>query len=96
MVHETSRYPPLLLLLGILGGELEAQRVRFTRVTDSPVATLRANTGGVSWVDFDGDGDQDLLVANGFDAGTDPPLADENWLFENQRGRLGGRYWRPG
>ena len=64
------------------------ERPRFVRVTDSPFATMRANTGGVSWVDFDNDGDPDLYVANGFVLENGQPRAQPSWLFENRGGNF--------
>ena len=36
----------------------------FTRITDGAIGTDIGNTFGASWIDFDGDGDQDLYVSN--------------------------------
>lgn len=60
----------------------------FTRVTDDPLTTDRASTGGVTWADFDGDGDDDVFVANGYDVSADPPAPQMNQLYENTGGRF--------
>ena len=36
----------------------------FTRITEGSIGTDIGNTFGASWIDFDGDGDQDLYVSN--------------------------------
>lgn len=37
----------------------------FTKITEGDIVNEQLNSGGSSWVDVDGDGDQDLFVANG-------------------------------
>ena len=51
----------LFLLTGVTS-PLYAQV--FTRITDGAIGTDIANAFGASWIDFDGDGDQDLYVSN--------------------------------
>jgi hypothetical protein len=48
-----------------------------------PVATDRASSGGVSWIDVDGDGDLDLYVANGYDVSAEEPVPQPNRLYLN-------------
>lgn len=93
-----SNFPPVTRLIAavslvalsssVLPNRLASQELRFTRITDGPVATLHASTGGVSWIDFDGDGDQDLFVANGYDVSGEVAVPQANWLFENRDGRF--------
>jgi hypothetical protein len=76
------------LLLTLAGGctvapEPGERAVRFTRITDSAPATDAASTGGVSWVDFDGDGDLDLFVTNGYDVSAEEATAQKNRLYRN-------------
>ncbi len=67
----------------------QAAKLHFSRITTGPVATDRASTGGVSWVDYDGDGDLDLFVANGYDVSAEQSIPQPNRLYQNQgAGRL--------
>ncbi len=56
---------------------------RFTRVEIGSIATDRASTGGVSWVDYDDDGDVDLFVTNGYDVSAEEPTPQKNKLYKN-------------
>ncbi len=58
----------------------------FERLTAGPVITDRASTGGVSLVDFDGDGDPDLYVTNGYDVSAEAPEPQLNRLYRNESG----------
>lgn len=62
--------------------------ITFTRVADVPAATDRASTGGVSWADYDGDGDPDLYVANGYTVTAQEPAPKPNRLYRNEAGGL--------
>jgi len=57
--------------------------VDFRLVTTGPLVEERASTGGVSWVDFDGDGDEDVFVTNGYDVSAPTPSPQKNRLFRN-------------
>ena len=63
-----------LLALTLAVGLAHAQT--FTRITDptNPVVTDAFNSGGVSWIDLNGDGLLDLFVANGNLASQDDNL----------------------
>ncbi len=50
----------------------------FTKITDSPVATDSGRTLGISFVDFDGDGDIDIYSNN-----LTFPAVDEDYLYKN-------------
>jgi enediyne biosynthesis protein E4 len=50
-------------LLMILTAFANAQT--FTKITSGKPVTDLANSNGVSWIDYDGDGNQDIFVANG-------------------------------
>jgi hypothetical protein len=57
-------------------------------LTTGPVAADRASTGGVSLVDYDGDGDTDLFVTNGYDVSAEEPSPQPNRLYRNDGGTL--------
>jgi len=50
------------------------------------VTTDHSSAGGVSWVDFEGDGDLDLYVTNGYDVSTSTPTGQFNRLYLNEGG----------
>ncbi len=59
-----------------------------TRVETGSIATDRASTGGVSWVDYDNDGDADLFVARQglgmrLDGNEGVNLSSKNSLYRN-------------
>jgi len=57
----------VVVLAGLLfpvGPRGFGQPITFTRLTSGPVATDTGNAHGCAWVDFDGDGLQDLFDAN--------------------------------
>ncbi|MFT4601538.1 MAG: hypothetical protein ACI857_001719, partial [Arenicella sp.] len=47
----------------------------FAKLTNNEIVNYMSNSHGASWIDFDNDGDLDLLVAN--------DQNQENWLFSN-------------
>jgi hypothetical protein len=65
------------------GGELLFEQESGTAVVEDS-----ASTGGVSWIDFDGDGDADLMVTNGYDVSVEEPEPQKNRLYENRDGQL--------
>lgn len=64
----------------------DTQRL-FVESDKPPVTSDRASTGGVSFADFDGDGDADLIITNGYDVSTGDPVAQENKFYENTNGQ---------
>jgi hypothetical protein len=60
----------------------------FELISGTAVTEDAASTGGVSWVDFDGDGDIDLMVTNGYDVSVEDPEPQKNRLYENRGGQL--------
>lgn len=65
-------------------GERDAPR--FVLEEGSALMLERASTGGMSWVDFDHDGDDDLFVGNGYDVAASRATPQPNRLYENLRG----------
>jgi predicted small lipoprotein YifL len=59
---------------------------RFQLVENGPLVEERASTGGVSWADFDGDGDEDIFVTNGYDVSAQTPAPQKNRLYRNDGG----------
>jgi hypothetical protein len=66
----------------------EEQAPKFVLVTDTALMAERASTGGVTWVDFDGDGDDDAFVTNGYDVSAETAVPQTNVLYENVNGVL--------
>jgi hypothetical protein len=57
--------------------------LQFERLQMTSVTTDHASTGGVSWVDYDGDGNLDLFVTNGYDVSAEAPTGQTNRLYHN-------------
>ena len=51
--------------------------VNFTKVLNSPVTTTPGDSRSVNWIDADGDGDEDLFISNG------PQAGQNNFLYLN-------------
>ncbi len=62
--------------------------LHFVLVEDSEIMKNRASTGGISWVDFDNDGDDDAFATNGYDVSKDSAIEQTNWLYENDNGKF--------
>ena len=60
----------------------------FVVVDLPPVTTDRASTGGVSFADYDNDGDPDLYVTNGYDVSSPDPGPQPNRFYQNSQGRF--------
>jgi hypothetical protein len=85
------------LTLAILAGTLASCQSQqlvpsgerlFVTVDLPPLTTDRASTGGVSFADYDNDGDPDLYVTNGYDVSSPDPGPQANRFYENSQGRF--------
>jgi hypothetical protein len=56
-----------------------------------PLTSDRASTGGISFADYDGDGDPDIYVTNGYDVSLPDPGPQANRFYENSQGRFEAR-----
>jgi hypothetical protein len=70
------------------GADRAGGGVRFEALAEGEVVTDRASTGGVSLIDYDGDGDVDLFVTNGYDVSAEQPVPQPNRLYRNDNGVL--------
>lgn len=68
-------------------------KLDFTLMSMSQIMNENASTGGISWIDIDSDGDDDVFVTNGYDVSRNMPEPQPNSLFENVDGLL---VFRPG
>jgi hypothetical protein len=68
------RFKSLLVLMAI-SGMVNAQI--FTKVTDSPLSTIKGDSRSVNWVDVNGDGYVDCFISNG------PQAGQNNMLYIN-------------
>lgn len=64
-----------LLMLMVISGMVKAQF--FTKVTDSPLSTIKGDSRSVNWVDVNGDGYVDCFISNG------PQAGQNNMLYIN-------------
>src|SRR5688572_33475481 len=71
-----------ILLAGCHSGEGRTSRIRF-EVVEGPASSDRASTGGANWVDYDGDGDPDLFVTNGYSLTQPPHGPQADHLYRN-------------
>jgi hypothetical protein len=87
---------PLALLAGALtacqGPEPVNTNPRmFVAVNMPPLTSDRASTGGISFTDYDGDGDPDIYVTNGYDVSLPDPGPQANQFYENSQGHFEAR-----
>jgi hypothetical protein len=87
---------PLVLLAGVLaaceGAEpVDANLQTFVAVDMPPLTSDRASTGGISFTDYDGDGDPDIYVTNGYDVSSPDPGPQANRFYENLQGQFEAR-----
>jgi hypothetical protein len=65
------------------GTDISPNPLQFERAHIASVTTDHASTGGVSWVDYDADGNLDLFVTNGYDVSAEAPTGQPNRLYHN-------------
>ncbi|MDH5619529.1 MAG: CRTAC1 family protein [Gammaproteobacteria bacterium] len=87
---------PLALITGALAACESEQHVDadprvFVAVEMPPLTSDRASTGGISFVDYDSDGDPDIYVTNGYDVSSPEPYPQANRLYENSGGHFEAR-----
>jgi hypothetical protein len=87
---------PLVLVAGALAACERADPVdtdprMFIAVDMPPLTSDRASTGGISFTDYDGDGDPDIYVTNGYDVSSPDPAPQANRFYENSQGRYEAR-----
>lgn len=87
---------PLVFVAGILAACESAESVdttsrMFIAVDMPPLTSDRASTGGISFTDYDGDGDPDIYVTNGYDVSSPDPRPQANRLYENSQGQFVAR-----
>jgi hypothetical protein len=70
---------------------VETNPQTFIAVDMPPLTSDRASTGGISFTDYDGDGDPDIYVTNGYDVSSQEPRPQDNRFYENFQGRLRAR-----
>lgn len=86
----------LAFVAGIIASCQDAQQRdagerRFVAAERPPLTSDRASTGGVSFADYDGDGDPDIYVTNGYDVSSPAPGPQANRFYENLQGRFEAR-----
>jgi hypothetical protein len=63
----------------------------FVAVNMPPLTSDRASTGGISFTDYDGDGDSDIYVTNGYDVSSQDPGPQANRFYEYSQGHFEAR-----
>ena len=104
LLRSASRSPatffgplPLLAISGILAAcqsiepAVRNDPQRFVVVDMPPLTADRASTGGISFTDYDNDGDPDIYVTNGYDVSSQDPSPQANRFYENVQGRYEAR-----
>ena len=88
---------PLLVIAGILAScqsiepVVRSELQLFVVVDMPPLTSDRASTGGISFADYDSDGDPDVYVTNGYDVSSQDPSPQVNRFYENTQGRYEAR-----
>ena len=83
----------LVVFAGVLAACQQAQKTQtierlFIAVDLPPLTSDRASTGGISFTDYDNDGDPDIYVTNGYDVSSPDPGPQANLFYENTQGQF--------
>ena len=86
----------LVIVAGVLAACQEPQEADsngrvFIAVDLPPLTSDRASTGGISFTDYDNDGDHDIYVTNGYDVSSPDPGPQANRFYENSEGQFTAR-----
>ena len=73
-------FPTALLLLALTPFSQPPSSFHLTSITGVPFTTDLTSTGGVAWIDYDGDGHLDLFAPSGYDVSKEP-VAQPNFLY---------------
>jgi len=87
---------PLIIFTGALAScqkpePVDTNQQLFVAVDMPPLTSDRASTGGISFTDYDGDGDPDLYITNGYDVSAQAPAPQANRFYENSQGHFEAR-----
>lgn len=87
---------PLVISAGALAScqnpePVDTDPQRFVAADMPPLTSDRASTGGISFTDYDSDGDPDIYVTNGYDVSSQEPDPQANRFYENSQGHFEAR-----
>jgi hypothetical protein len=57
--------------------------IRFTRIDSGPAVAPARSSPSATWIDYDGDGDDDLYVLNGYGSLEEEPVPQPDGLYRN-------------
>jgi hypothetical protein len=94
--HAFFSVMPFVILAGALTScqnpePVDTNQQLFVAVDMPPLTSDRASTGGISFTDYDNDGDPDIFVTNGYDVSSQNPEPQANRFYENSQGHFEAR-----